>query len=74
MKAQEIIAHPANEQEMNTIKAFFKALKIKFEISKKSPYNPEFVAKIQESRRQYEKGKYSSIHNEKELKNFLGLD
>ena len=59
MKAQEIIAHPANEQEMNVIKAFFKALKIKFETSKAddSPYNPEFVEKILQGKKDIEQGK-----------------
>ncbi|HAZ03464.1 MAG: hypothetical protein A2W90_16545 [Bacteroidetes bacterium GWF2_42_66] len=62
MKTHNIlIAHPSNEQEMNTIKAFFEALKIKFEVAKDTPYNPEFVAKIERGREEYRKGKGTSI-------------
>ena len=53
MKTQNVlIAHPSNENELSIIKAFFEALKIKFEVAEESPYNPEFVAKIQKSRKQ----------------------
>lgn len=48
----KIIAHPANAKEMSVIKAFFEALKIKFEIAKDSPYVLEFVEKIEKSRKQ----------------------
>lgn len=58
MKTQNIlIAHPSNEQEMNTIKAFFEALKIKFEVAKEPPYDPDFVAKIERGREDYKNGK-----------------
>ena len=46
MKTHEIIVHPINDEQVDTIKAFLKALKIKVEIAKQSPYNPDFVAKI----------------------------
>ncbi len=61
MKTQNIIVHPANEKELNIIKAFFNALKIKFEVAKDSPYDPEFVAKINKSRKQAAKGKTVKI-------------
>ena len=58
MKTQNVlIAHPSNENELSIIKAFFEALKIKFEVPEESPYNPEFVAKIQKSRKQAIEGK-----------------
>lgn len=58
MKTQDIfITHPQTEQEASTLKAIMKALKIKFEISKERPYNPDFVAKILESRQQIKEGK-----------------
>ncbi len=59
-----IIVHPANEEQFNALKAFVKALKIKFEISTEKPYNPEFVDKIQESRKQIKEGNYSVIKTE----------
>ncbi len=54
---ENIIAHPADEHEANVIKAFFKALKIKFEVGKESSYDPEFVVKIENSRKQAAEGK-----------------
>jgi len=58
MKTQNIlIAHPSDEKELSVIKAFFEALKIKFEIAQDSPYDPEFVAKIERGREDYRSGK-----------------
>jgi hypothetical protein len=52
-----IIFHPSNKEEIEALKAFAKALKIKFEVAKDKPYDPEFVKKIQESRKQAREGK-----------------
>lgn len=57
----KIIAHPANAKEMSAIKAFFEALKIKYEVAKDSPYDPEFVKKIEKSRKQTSEGKTVKI-------------
>ena len=41
------IAHPSNDEQLNALKAFLKALKIKFEVTNlENSYKPEFVAKI----------------------------
>ena len=62
MKAQNVlIAHPSNESELSVIKAFFEALKIKFEVAEKSPYDQEFVRKIEKSRQQAAEGKTVKI-------------
>jgi hypothetical protein len=62
MKTQNtLIVHPSNTQELSVIKAFFEALKIKFEVAKDSPYDPEFVAKIENSRKQAAEGKTVKI-------------
>ena len=45
---------------------------VKFEVSKEEDYNPEFVEKIMESKRQYENGDFISIEK-KDIKNFLGI-
>jgi len=58
------IVHPANAEQVNALKAFVKALKIKFEITTEEAYNPEFVAKIQESRQQYKEGKFTVTKTE----------
>ncbi|NJM93824.1 MAG: hypothetical protein HC842_03430 [Cytophagales bacterium] len=39
---------------------------------KESPYDPEFVAKIEQSEKEFEEGNYTTIEK-KDLKNFLGL-
>jgi hypothetical protein len=51
---ETLIVHPQNKEQLNALKAFMKALKISFEAEK--PYDPEFVAKIQESRKQVKRG------------------
>lgn len=74
MKKQDIfIAHPKTSEQVSALKAFMQALKIKFEVSKDEAYNPEFVAKIEESKKQYEKGDYISIEK-KDIKTFLELE
>ena len=62
MKPQNVlIARPTNANELNIITAFFEALKIKFEVAQESPYDPDFVAKIQKSRKQATEGKTVKI-------------
>jgi ribosomal protein S20 len=52
---ETLIIHPDNKEQLAALKTFMKAFKISFE-SEKSTYNPEFVAKIQESREQVKNG------------------
>ncbi len=73
MKTQDIfIAHPKTNEQVNALKAFMQALKIKFEISKDSPYNPEFVAKIKKSEKEFEEGSFKRVEK-KDLQKFLGV-
>ena len=51
------IVHPENTAQENALKAFMKALKMKFEIRKDQPYDPNFVDKIQKSREEFQEGK-----------------
>ena len=51
---ETLIVHPQNKEQLDALKAFMKVLKISFEAEK--PYDPEFVAKIQESKRQVKRG------------------
>jgi len=53
---ETVIAHPSNKEQLNALKAFMKALKVDYKVEK-SPYDPQFVAKIEESRRQIKEGK-----------------
>lgn len=65
MKTPDIlIVHPDTDDKFEALKAFMKALKIKFEITKEKTYNPEFVAKIEKSREQFKKGEYTVIKTE----------
>jgi hypothetical protein len=50
------IAHPTTSEQADALKAFFKALKIKFEVTEK-PYDPDFVAKIEKGRQDFAEGK-----------------
>lgn len=67
-----VIIHTENKEQENALKAFAKALKMKFEVTKEKPYDPEFVAKIKQSQKEFEEGNYTTVEK-KDLKNFLGL-
>jgi hypothetical protein len=58
-----LIAHPDNKEKMAALKAFMKALKIRFE-EENSPYNPEFVEKIKRSEEGFKAGRSSAIKTE----------
>lgn len=71
MKTQDIfIAHPKTSEQASALKAFMQALKIKFEISKKETYNPEFVEKIFVSKNQIAEGNFTEVKSEN-LKSFM---
>jgi hypothetical protein len=75
MKPNEIfIAQPENSDQVEALKAFLKALKIKFKVStnEEEIYNPDFVNKILESKSQVLEGKITRIKKES-LKDILGL-
>jgi adenylate kinase family enzyme len=73
MKTQEIfIAHPKTTEQFNALRAFMQALKIRFEVTKEEDYNPDFVAKIQQSRKEFAEGKFTRV-DKNDLQNLLGL-
>ncbi len=57
---ETLIVQPDSKEKMNAIKAFMKALKISVEETK-SPYNPDFVAKIQKGDDDIRKGNTTKI-------------
>jgi len=63
MQTQNIfIAHPANTEQTEALKAFVKALKIKFEItSAEKPYDKDFVDKILQGDEDFKAGKGKKI-------------
>jgi hypothetical protein len=65
--------HTEDKEQLNALKAFMKALKIKFEMSNDDkPYNPDFVAKIEKSKKQIQEGKFTRV-DINDLDKFLGL-
>ena len=71
MKTQDIfIAHPQTSEQVSALKAFMQALKIKFEVAKEKSYDPEFVEKIMESKRQIAEGNFTEVKREN-LKTFI---
>jgi uncharacterized protein DUF2683 len=57
---ETVIAKPANKEQLAALKAVMKALKVDF-ITEKSPYNPEFLAKVERAEEQIKSGKYRKI-------------
>ena len=66
---EAITIHPKNKEQASLFEQLAKALKVPFEKTKKteSPYNAEFVAKIERSRKNYKDGK-GTLLTLKELK------
>lgn len=57
MQTINITAYTEDASQIEAVKAFMKALKIKFEISKEKPYSPEFVNKIIDAEKGIKEGK-----------------
>ncbi|MGE0932384.1 DUF2683 family protein [Peijinzhouia sedimentorum] len=73
MKLQNVfIAHPKTKEQENALKAFMKALKIKFEVTDEVEYNQEFVNEILKSREEGRSGKVTRVKKEN-LKEFFDL-
>lgn len=73
MQSENIfIVHPANTEQVNALKAFVKALKIKFEITNEKSYNAEFIEKIEKSKKEFKEGKFTPVEKD-HLQQFLGL-
>jgi len=68
MQPIHITAYTEDDSQIEAVKAFMKALKIKFEISKDKPYNQEFVAKIKQGDKDIKAGKGRKVTAE-ELNN-----
>ncbi len=59
-----ITAYTEDASQIEAVKAFMKALKIKFEITKEKPYNPEFVSMVLEAEREIIVGKGLKVTSE----------
>jgi len=60
---ETLIVQPKTKEQLVALKAFIKALKIDFK-SEKSPYNPDFVEKILQGRKDIKNGKGVKIATE----------
>lgn len=63
---ETVIMHPENKEQLTALKAFARAMKVKFETNK-SPYNADFVEKIRESNKQVEEGHFTTLDPDKSL-------
>ncbi|WP_158727743.1 MULTISPECIES: DUF2683 family protein [unclassified Flavobacterium] len=63
---EAIILHPKNKTQLSLLKNLAKEMGMSFETKKEeeTPYNPEFVAKIMRSRKDFEEGRFTSIKTE----------
>jgi len=58
------IAYPINIEQENVLKAFFKALKIKFEITRETPYDKDFVNMVLQAEDSIKRGKGKKVSSE----------
>jgi len=63
---ETLIMHPESKEQLTALKAFAKALKVKFE-TERNQYSAEFVAKIEESERQIKEGNFTILDPEKTI-------
>lgn len=56
-----IILHPRTKKQVELFRDMAAALKIPFKEKEESTYNPEFVAKIKRSEKNFSEGKFTKI-------------
>ena len=54
---ETIIMHPKSKEQLTALKAIAKVLKVQFETKEASSYNPEFVKKVIQGRKDIQNGK-----------------
>ncbi len=64
IEAIDIKAYPTDASQMVALKAFMKAMKIKFTVKKEKPYDAKFVAKILQGDKDFKNGKFKAIKTE----------
>jgi len=58
------IAHPINSEQENVLKTLSKALKIKFEVAKETPYDKDFVDMVLQAEKGIKQGKGKRVSSE----------
>jgi hypothetical protein len=65
---EAITLHPKNKSQLSLLKKLAKEMGVAFETKKQDAeeetYNPEFVAKIMRSRKDFEEGRFTAIKTE----------
>ena len=56
-----LLVQPQNNEELKVVKNIAKALKVEFKLRKGKTYNADFIAKIEESKKQIKEGKVKKI-------------
>ena len=60
-RMETLLVRPENNEQLKAVKAVLKVLQIDFISKKGKQYDPEFVNKITESRKQVKEGKVSTL-------------
>ncbi|MBD1365708.1 hypothetical protein IDJ77_17970 [Mucilaginibacter sp. ZT4R22] len=58
---ETLSVHPKTKKQLDAVVAVLKALEISFETDEKSPYNPEFVAKMERGEADIKAGRTTTI-------------
>lgn len=58
---ETLSVHPKNQKQFDAVVAVLNALEITFEKEERSPYSPEFLAKIEKSKAEAKAGKTTTI-------------
>lgn len=58
------LIYPESKEQIKAFEQMAKALKVPFEIKKKSPYKPEFVAMVKQADKDFKNGKGKKVQLE----------
>lgn len=65
---EAITLHPKNKSQLSLLKKLAKEMGVAFEtkkqVAEEETYNPEFVAKIMRSEKEFEEGRFTAIKTE----------
>ena len=64
INARTFIVHTVDAAQEDVIKAFFNALKIRFEVSEERPYDKDFVGMVLQAEDDMNKGKGKKVSSE----------
>ena len=56
------MVYPENNKQLKALKAVMTALNVKFEKKEESPYDPEFVKKIERGKKDFETGNNTTVN------------